>query len=81
VLDPAQYLAALADPDDGLRRIVTARVFKCVRCLDPDGAVGVHAGQGSVIGRGGMFFILRPGIDLQSPALEQAARACGLRGP
>ena len=38
-------------------------------------------GQGSVIGRGGMFFILRPGIDLQSPALEQAARACGLRGP
>src|ERR1039458_4534685 len=43
VLAPAQYLAALADPDDGLRRIVTARVFTCVRCLDPDGAVGVHA--------------------------------------
>ena len=38
-------------------------------------------GQGSVIGRGEMFFVLGPGIDLQSPAFERTARGCGLRGP
>src|ERR1019366_2867981 len=52
VLAPAQYLAALADPDDGLRRIVTARVFTCVRCLDPEAAVGGDIERGQAPGEG-----------------------------
>ena len=37
-------------------------------------------GQGSVIGRGGMFFVLEPGINPSRRPSKQDARACGLRG-
>jgi len=68
------------------QRLAMLTLAKCLRAHglpnvpDPTTSPPPPSG-GNVIGRGGLFLALGPGINGQSPAFKQAAGACGLKLP
>jgi hypothetical protein len=68
------------------RQIAMVKFAKCMRAHDvpnfPDPTLSTPPSNQPVIDAGGIYFVLPPGLDFQSPAVKQARTACGTgRGP
>jgi hypothetical protein len=80
-------------PDDnahvatpGSRQLAMVKFAKCMRAHGvpnfPDPTLSSPPSNAAVIDAGGIYFILPPELDFQSPAVRQARTACGTgRGP
>jgi len=66
------------------RQLAMMRFAKCMRehgvSNFPDPTLSLPPGNVSAIDVGGIFFVLPPGLDFQSPAVKQARTACGTIG-